>query len=80
MANKAAIESADNLLRQIMRNDLPFGGKTLALGDFRQVTPVLRHVIALAAVFDSSIWSPSLWRYFQVLCLTLPIRNTADPA
>jgi hypothetical protein len=40
MANKAAIECAEHLLRQIMKNDLPFGGKTfLALGDFRQVAP-----------------------------------------
>lgn len=47
MANKAAIECVDFLLRQIMKNELPFGNKTfLTLGDFRQLTPVLRDVTA----------------------------------
>lgn len=81
MANKAAIECVDSLLRQIMRPDLPFGNKTfLALGDFRQVAPVLRGVTAPAAVYESSIRSSSLWRYFVILRLTQPIRNAADPA
>ena len=44
MANKAAIECVDCLLRQIMSNDLPFRNKAfLALGNFRQVAPVLRN-------------------------------------
>jgi PIF1-like helicase len=80
MANKAAIECVDSLLRQIMRNDLPFGNKTfLALGDFQQVAPVLRDVTAPAAVFDSSIRSSSLWEHFHILRLTHPIRNAGDP-
>jgi len=54
MANKAAIECVDVLLRHVMRNGLPFGGKTsLALGDFRQVAPVLRDVTAPAAVLTA---------------------------
>ena len=81
MANKAAIECVDTLLRQIMRCDLPFGNKTfLALGDFRQVAPVLRDVTAPAAVYESSIRSSSLWSHFAILRLTQPIRNAADPA
>jgi ATP-dependent DNA helicase PIF1 len=64
-----------------MRNELPFGGKAfLALGDFRQVAPVLQHITAPAVVFDSSIRSSSLWRHFHALRLTRPIRNAADPA
>jgi hypothetical protein len=63
-----------------MRKDLPFGNKTfLALGDFRQVAPVLRDVTAPAATFDSSIRSSSLWTHFQILRLTQPIRNAEDP-
>ena len=50
------------------------------VGDFRQVAPVLRHVTAPAAVFDSSIRSSSLWRHFHVLRLTRPVRNAADSA
>jgi len=81
MANKAAIECADHLMREIMSVDQPFGNKTfLALGDFRQVAPVLRNVTAPAAVFDSSIRSSSLWTHFQILHLTQPIRNAGDPA
>lgn len=80
MANKAAIECADCLMRQIMRKDLLFGNKTsLALGDFHQVAPVLRDVAAPAAMFDSSIRSSSLWTHFQILQLTQPIRNAEDP-
>jgi hypothetical protein len=76
MANKAAIECVDSLLRQIVKNELPFGNKTfLALSDFCQVAPVLRDVTALAAVYDSSIRSSSLWTHFQILRLTQPIRN-----
>jgi hypothetical protein len=63
-----------------MSKDLPFGNKTfVALGDFRQVAPVTRNTTAPAAVFDSSIRSSSLWRHFQVLRLTHPIRHAADP-
>ena len=81
IANKAAIECVDNLLRQIISSDLPFGNKTfLALSDFRQVAPVLRDVTAPAAIYKSSIRSSSLWRYFIILRLTRPIRNAADPA
>jgi hypothetical protein len=81
MANKAAIECAEHLFRQIIRNELPFGGKTfLTLSDFRQVALILWHIITPAVVFDSSIRSFSLWRHFHVLRLTRPIRNAADPA
>ena len=68
MANKEAIECVDFLLRQIMKNELPFGNKTfLALGGFRQVAPVLRDVMAPATVFDRSIRSSSLWIHFRIL-------------
>jgi hypothetical protein len=61
MANKAAIECADHLLHSIMANDCPFGNKPfLALGDFQQVAPVVRHVTVLNAVFNCSICSSSL--------------------
>ena len=37
MANKAVLECVDAILRKIMGNDLPFGGKVILLsGDFRQ--------------------------------------------
>jgi PIF1-like helicase len=65
MANKAAIECADSLLRQIMGNGLPFGNKTfLALGDFRQVAPVLRNTTAPAQLlFLIVLFAPHLSGY-----------------
>ncbi|KAJ7903992.1 DNA helicase Pif1 like protein, partial [Mycena leptocephala] len=43
MANRAVLACVDELLRRIMGNDLPFGGKVLILlGDFRQTCPVIR--------------------------------------
>ena len=41
MAPKYAMELVDRTLRDIMDNDLPFGGKIIVLGgDFRQLLPV----------------------------------------
>jgi hypothetical protein len=80
MANKAAIECADQLLRLLMDVPLPFGGKVfLALGDFRQVAPVVRGATGPSAAFQSSIRSSYLWQHFQVLRLTVPIRTASDP-
>ncbi|KAJ6465568.1 DNA helicase Pif1 like protein, partial [Mycena vitilis] len=43
MANHAVLACVDELLRRIMGNNLPFGGKVLILlGDFRQICPVIR--------------------------------------
>ena len=44
MAPTEALEAVDRLLRDLMDNTLPFGGKILVLGgDFRQVLPVMPH-------------------------------------
>jgi PIF1-like helicase len=46
----------DQLLRDIMGNDLPFEGKAfVGLGDFRQITPVIRGASEPAATLDNSI-------------------------
>ncbi|KAH7124469.1 PIF1-like helicase-domain-containing protein, partial [Dactylonectria macrodidyma] len=80
MANKAAVECADELLRNITNDKHPFGNKTfIGIGDFRQVAPVTPATTAPAAVFDSSIRSSSLWPHFQILRLTTPIRTASDP-
>ena len=69
MANKAAIECADQLLRSLMDVPLPFGGKV----------PVARGVTGPSAAFQSSIRSSYLWQHFQVLPLTIPISTASDP-
>jgi hypothetical protein len=78
MANRAAIECADKLLRNIMNIQRPFGGKcVLGIGDFRQVAPVVKGV-GPTALFDASIRSSTLWSNFEVLSLLTPIRNAGD--
>jgi hypothetical protein len=78
MANRAVLACIDDLLRRIMGNDLPFGGKVLILlGDFRQTCPVIRRGTR-AQVVDASIKSSRLFSCFTVARLTEPIRNAED--
>lgn len=51
----------DRLLQDIMKNKLPFGGKTLLFaGDFRQILPVVvngsRNDIIKASIKHFSMW------------------------
>ncbi|OOQ86332.1 hypothetical protein PEBR_21927 [Penicillium brasilianum] len=81
MAKKAVLECANQLLQDIMGNDLPFGDKLfIGLGDFRQVAPVIRGSSGPAATLNSSIRTSELWHHFQILRLTLPVRDAGDPA
>uniref|UniRef100_A0A914YJG7 ATP-dependent DNA helicase n=1 Tax=Panagrolaimus superbus TaxID=310955 RepID=A0A914YJG7_9BILA len=44
MAPKRALEVVDGKLREIMGNDIPFGGKILLTGgDFRQIAPIVEN-------------------------------------
>lgn len=79
MSNKTAMECADNLMRRLMGNSNPFGGKMLlGVGDFRQVAPVVKGA-GSAATLDASIRSSPLWHSFQILRLWDPVRNASDP-
>ena len=79
MANKAAVECTDQLLRKLMECSLPFGGKPIVgLGDFRQVVLVIKNS-SRAAVFDTSIHLSYFWPLFTILPLMQPIRNAMDP-
>ncbi|KAK6013623.1 hypothetical protein OSTOST_21058 [Ostertagia ostertagi] len=62
MAPKVALEAVDVLLKDIMQNDEPFGGKVMVIGgDFRQVLPVVEHGqredLVAACVHKSVLWS-----------------------
>ena len=79
MSNKSTVECVNKLLQSIMGNSLPFGGKVLiSLGDFHQVTPVIKNA-GLSATFDASIRSSWLWPHFRILSLRAPIHNALDP-
>jgi hypothetical protein len=80
MANVAAFEAVDTLLRLIMGCDTPFGGKVvIGIGDFRQVAPVVKGS-GPTACYLASILSSPLWKSFRLHQLTAPIRNASDPA
>lgn len=64
-----ALSLVDLLLQDLMKNNLPFGGKTIIMGgDFRQVTPVIPHA-SKAQIIESSVKSSDLWQKFRVLKL-----------
>ena len=79
MVNKAAFLCAENLMQNVMNRSSIFGGKIfIALGDFRQVAPVVRggqrHSIILASVRTLPIWID-----FQIKTLTSAVRDASDP-
>ncbi|XP_021967368.1 uncharacterized protein LOC110862486 [Folsomia candida] len=75
MASVHALHCIDRLLKEIMRNDLPFGGKVLLLGgDFRQTLPIIPHGDAVSIV-QASIKFSHLWRKFQILKLNNNVRS-----
>ena len=60
MTPKYAMESVDQTLRNIMDNDLPFGGKIIVFGgDFRQLLPV-KNRVTWGEIVDLSIKFSSL--------------------
>ncbi|KAF3405665.1 ATP-dependent DNA helicase PIF1 [Penicillium rolfsii] len=50
-----------------------------ALGDFRQVAPVVRGSSGPTATLNSSIRTSTLWHHFKVLRLSIPVRQAGDP-
>lgn len=63
MIPKKALEIIDRTLRDVMDNDLPFGGKTFILGgDFKQVLPVVKNCSRLLTKgkHASDVWSRRL--------------------
>lgn len=79
MANRAAIECTDTLCQEIKKNDLPFGGiPFVAVGDFRQVSPVVKG-IGCAPALDASLKSSHLWPKFRTFTLDEPVRSATDP-
>jgi hypothetical protein len=80
MTKKANFECVNQLLRDIIGNNLPFGGKTfVGLGDFYQVVPMIYGANSPSAILANSIYSLYLWPYFEILCLNIPIYYAGDP-
>jgi hypothetical protein len=65
-------------LKEIMQNQIPFGGKVLLLGgDFRQTLPVVRHG-KRAAIIEASLKFNKYWNKFKTLKLANNVRSV-DP-
>jgi len=74
MTHYSALDLADRLLREIMRDNRPFGGKVVVLGgDFRQCLPVVKRGDRVAVV-KASIKSSTLWNNVNRLTLKTNMR------
>ncbi|XP_015124926.1 uncharacterized protein LOC107046742 [Diachasma alloeum] len=69
MSPKYCLDVIDRLLKDIMDNDIAFGGKLIVMGgDFRQLLPVLEGGTRSETVSLSIKYSP-LWRFFRTFTL-----------
>lgn len=77
MAPLYALKAVDRILKKIMKNEIPFGGKTIVLGgDFRQVTPVIPKA-SKAKIIENSIKN-TIKTSFKLLQLTVNMRADKD--
>ena len=77
MAPLFALKAVDKLLQNLMKNNLPYGGKTIVLGgDFRQVTPVLPKA-SKAVIVQNSIKN-TIKKSFHSLKLSINMRADKD--
>lgn len=74
MANRYSLEALDITLRDLMQNELPFGGKVIVLaGDFRQTLPVVKFA-SQAQTIESAITSSNVWKHFKHFAMTENMR------
>ena len=79
MGHRHLLEGLDRLLRDLMLNQRPFGGKLVILcGDFRQVLPVVPHG-SRSQITAASFKRSPLWKHFQVRHLTENMRIGSNP-
>ena len=65
MGNRYHLEALDKTLRDFMRSDVPFGGKTIVLaGDFRQTLPIVKFA-SRAQIIRVALTNSHLWPEFQ---------------
>ncbi|XP_073120390.1 uncharacterized protein [Henckelia pumila] len=78
MANRYAFESVNKTFQDIMKNMLPFGGKTMIFGgDFRQVLPVVKRGSAREQI-AASISRSTFWSCANVIHLHQNMRSAED--
>ncbi|XP_056688170.1 uncharacterized protein [Spinacia oleracea] len=78
MTHRYQFEVVDRSLKDLMGNDLPFGGKIIVFGgDFRQVLPVVRNGTKAQMIDVSFVKSP-MWRHIRILRLRENMRSRDD--
>ena len=79
MAKRDTIEAFDDLLKDLMDSDLPFGGKVIVFeGDFRQTLPVIEQATIQVLVQSTFPISP-LWPKLHKIRLVQNMRAMFDP-
>ena len=79
MAHRYSVEALDLTLKDIMANDLPFGGKCfLSAGDWRQTGPIVQYGTPADSV-DAALLSSPLYEHIRTLRLTVSQRDRNDP-
>ena len=75
MLSSQSLRIIDQLLKEIMNDVRPFGGKTLMLGgDFRHTSNIVLHGTAMD-ILEVCIKSSPLWRYVKKRSLISNMRN-----
>jgi ATP-dependent DNA helicase PIF1 len=79
MVSWKTLDTVDRTLKDLMKNDRPFGGKILIMGgDFRQILPVVRKGTRQDGINECLFFSNS-WQRFQLLRLSGNMRaGTSD--
>ncbi|KYN18631.1 ATP-dependent DNA helicase PIF1, partial [Trachymyrmex cornetzi] len=78
MAPRYVLEIMDQTLRDIMQNNLYFGGKIVLLGgDFRQLLPIKERATR-SEVINLSIKFSTLWPQFKIFSLTENVRTLPE--
>ncbi|KAL6588244.1 hypothetical protein OROMI_001222 [Orobanche minor] len=79
MAHRKSIEAVDSLLRDLMENDIPFGGKTIVFGgDYRQTVPIIIGG-SRADTIDACLINSHLWCSIRKIHLLQNMRAIEDP-
>ncbi|XP_027174571.1 uncharacterized protein LOC113774209 [Coffea eugenioides] len=80
MAKRQSIEAFEELLKDLMETDEPFGGKVVVFGgDFHQTLPVIQGA-AKDQLIQASLLHSSLWSGMHKIKLTQNMRAVLDPA
>jgi PIF1-like helicase len=78
MTHKYALEAMDELFKDLLGNQRPFGGITIRPGgDFRQTLPILRGGSNQESV-GASVTRNFLWSFFSVWELSVNMRAGPD--